>query len=295
MKTMSKPLRFLILDGYPKASRDQFDEVGMKLAWALYRDMLVKYLPDAEYDVWLSSDDLKGGATEEDLKGYAGVLWPGCNLTVYHTDDERATCQVELAKRAYNVGVPGFGSCWGAQVAVYSAGGEVSPHPKGREMGVVRNIATTDAAKTHPMFHGKPHVYSHFVSHDDHITKLPEGGVLLAANEHCCQAVAVKHGKGEFWGVQYHPEYDLHELARLIVAREDRLVKQGLFRGHEDLMAYVDRLEALHDDPARTDLRWQLGIDDHVIQDEMRQREFINWLNALVLPKAGAPPVQRAL
>jgi len=60
-----------------------------------------------------------------------------------------------------------------------------------------------------------------------------------------------------------------------------------MFRGHTDLMEYVDRIEALAADPARTDLRWQLGIDDHVLDDSIRQCEFINWLDKLVLPRVG--------
>lgn len=284
---MSKTLRFLIPDGYPKESREQFDDVGMKLAWVLYRDMLVKYVPGAEYDVWLSSDDPSGAPADSELENYAAILWPGCNLTVYH-DNIRTTCQLDLARRAYECGVPGFGSCWGIQVGAYVAGGRVEPHPDGREMGVVRNIRVTDEGLKHAMFEGKPKVFSHFVSHDDHITQLPKGGVALAGNAHSpVQAAEVKHGKGEFWAVQYHPEYDLHELARLIVAREDRLVKQGLFLGHTDLAEYVERMEALAADPGRRDLRWQLGIDDTVLKDEIRQREFINWLDKLVLPRQG--------
>lgn len=280
--------RFLILDGYPKESRDQFDDVGMKQAWALYRDMLLRYLPEAEYDVWLSSDEPKGGPTDAGLHNYAAILWPGCNLTCYHEDDPRVISHLDLARRAYAAGVPGFGTCWGIQVAIYVAGGRVEPHPKGREMGIARNIQITPEGLRHPFFEGKPPVYSHFVSHDDYITQLPDCAVRLAGNEWSpVQAAAVKYLNGEFWAVQYHPEYDLHEMARLMVAREPKLVKQGLFRGHTDLMEYVDRIEALAADPSRTDLRWQLSIDDHILDDEIRQCEFINWLDKLVLPRMG--------
>lgn len=284
---MEEKLRFLIVDGYPRESREQFDEVGMKLAGVLYRDMLLRYLPDAEYDLWFSSDTPDERPSNDDLANYAGVLWPGCNLTVYH-DDDRVKCHLDVARRAFEVGVPGFGSCWGIQVPAYIAGGTVEPHPQGREMGVVRDIRISEAGQSHPMFRDKPPLYSHFVSHDDYITRLPDGCPALAGNAHApVQAAAIRYLEGEFWGVQYHPEYDLHEMARLIVAREPRLVRQGLFLGHGDLMDYVERLEALHADPARTDLRWQLGIDDSVIDPGIRQREFINWLKYLVLPRAG--------
>jgi len=283
--------RFLIVDGYPKESREQFRQVGMRLAWELYRDMLVAYLPDAQYDIWLSSDPGSQIPTKEDLEKYVGILWPGCNLTVYHFDDPRVACHLELARRAYEVGVPAFGTCWGIQLAVVAAGGEVGPNPKGREMGIGRKIRLTEAGLKHPMYDGKPPVFDGFVSHDDEVKKLPDCATHLAANDFSeIHAVSVTYQRGTFWGIQYHPEYDLHEMARLIVAREDRLIKHGFFRDHADLTAYVDRLEELSANPDCKHLRWQLGIDDNILSTPIRQREFINWIDKLVLPTAGLPP-----
>lgn len=274
---MAKALRFLIVDGYPKSSREQFDDVGMRLAWELYRDMLGKYVPDAAHDVWFASDAPTGAPA--DASDYDGILWPGCNLTVYHDDDPRVTNQLDLARRSFEAGTPQFGTCWGIQIAVYAGGGAVAPNPKGREMGIGRKMRLTEAGRAHPMFKGKPAVYSHFVSHDDEVTELGNGMTLLAGNDFSrVQAVEVKRGNGAFWGIQYHPEYDLHEMARLIVAREEKLVGQGLFLDHDDLVGYVDSLEALAADPGRKDLRWQLGIDDDILSDQTRQCEFINWL-----------------
>ena len=84
---MASP-RFLIVDGYPRESRDQFDDVGMRPAGVLFRDMLHRYLPDAECDIWYVSDSAPERPSRNDLEAYSGVLWPGCNQTVYH-DSER--------------------------------------------------------------------------------------------------------------------------------------------------------------------------------------------------------------
>ena len=120
------------------------------------------------------------------------------------------------------------------------------------------------------------------------MTKVPEGGTLLSGNDFTrVQSLEVKHKKGTFWGLQYHPEYDLHEMARLIVARESKLVPAGFFTGHDDLTQYVNRLENLHEQPDRHDLRWQLAIDDDVLSEETRQCEFANWIEHVVLPRAG--------
>ena len=102
------------------------------------------------------------------------------------------------------------------------------------------------------------------------------------------QALVVTHKKGTFWAIQYHPEYDLHAMARLIVAREELLVKEGFFTGHDDLQSHVDRLEALHKDPGRKDLRWQLAVGDDIIDQGIRQCEVKNWIERLVVPSAGS-------
>lgn len=278
---MSDPA-FLIVDGYPKASRDQFTQVGMTWAGKLYEEMLHRYLPNVPARIWYVQDD--PAPSQAEFKAARALLWPGCNQTVYH-DNAAVNAMVGAARTAYDAGVPQFGSCWGIQVAAFAAGGSVEAHPKGREMGLGRNIALTDEGRTHPMMKDKAPVFTHFVSHDDQVTKLPPGAVRLAGNDWSpVQAAVFKRGKGEFWAVQYHPEYDLHQLARLIVAREARLIKGGMFRDHPDVMAYVDKLEALHADPKRTDLRWQLGISDDLIVAANREREFANWVATVIKP-----------
>jgi GMP synthase (glutamine-hydrolysing) len=283
---MPSVLRFLIIDGYPKASRDEFDVVGMKHAWLLYAEMLKKYLPEANYSVWFPSDN-PIPPDGEGPEHYQGILWTGCNLTIYHADDVRVTRQLEFARKSYEVGTPGFGTCWGLQMAAAAAGGEVRPNPRGREMGIARKIRLTPEGMRHPFLEGKPLVYTGFISHLDEVTQLPPGGTLLASNDFTSvQAIAVEHQKGAFWATQYHPEYDLHEVARLILAREPKLLSERFFQGHDALVEYVEKLEVLFRDPSRKDLRWQLDIDDDVLTDQVRQVEFRNWINKLVLPHA---------
>ncbi|MFH1132679.1 MAG: type 1 glutamine amidotransferase [Pseudomonadota bacterium] len=276
---------FLIIDGYPKESRNQLEAAGMTLAWQLYANMLQRFLPDAEFRVWLPSDttELPDAIGPE---GFCGILWTGCNLTIYHVHEERVTCQIDFAKQAYTVGTPSFGSCWGIQMATVAAGGEVRANPRGREMGLARKIHITTDGQNHPMMRNKPSVYNAFISHEDEVVSLPKDATFLATNDFSrVQAIAVSHKKGNFWATQYHPEYNLYEMACLILAREQKLVPEGFFQGHDDLVHFADRLRSLHQNPQRKDLRWQLDIDDDVISADIRQQEFKNWLETLVLPR----------
>ncbi|GIK97232.1 MAG: hypothetical protein BroJett029_14410 [Alphaproteobacteria bacterium] len=281
---MSATARFLVIDGYNREARDELAAGGAGRAGDLYVKMLKKCLPGAECDVVHPADPgaslPKGAALEQ----YDGIAWTGCSLTIYE-DDPRVGPQIELAKAAFESKVPSFGSCWAAQIAVVAAGGIVRANPRGREMGIARKIGLTPEGRGHPLYIGKSNVFDAFISHVDEITHLPSGSVLLASNAFThVQAVSVTHKGGMFWGLQYHPEYDLHELARLTWCRIDKLVKLGFFRDRDAAESYVSLLETLHQDPGRRDIAWLLGIDDDVMNEDVRLTEVRNWIEQLVLP-----------
>ena len=282
-----KKLKFLISDSYPKESREVFDKFGVTRAGILYAELLLQHLPDAEYDLFYTSDPGVDLPSEDALADYDGILWPGCNLTVYHDHDPRVTKLVDLSNTAYELGIPQFGSCWAAQMAVYAAGGMVAPNPKGREMGIARKINLTSEGKSHPMYDGKSSVFDGFISHDDIITEMPPNSKVLSSNDFTpVQSVEVKYKKGVFWATQYHPEYTLKVVARLILSREEKLTRQGYFGSHEEMVRYSEDLESIYNNTDLKNLRWQYAVDDDVLTDEIRQLEFVNWLNKLVIPTA---------
>src|SRR5712692_6440904 len=154
---------------------------------------------------------------------------------------------------------------------------------------VARQIRLTAEGRRHPMYEGKPDVFDGFISHLDEVTRLPDGGVLLATNEHTrVQALEVRSGQGVFWATQYHPEYELAEMARLIVARADSLIKEGFFADRAALEAKVHRMEALASDPSRKDLRWDVAVEDDILDDQIRQCELRNWVRKMVMPATPA-------
>lgn len=281
---MSDKVRFLVLDGYSKEGREDLQAGGASTAGQLYERMLKRCCGDCTVDILYPGDPdasiPKGAAIEQ----YDGIAWTGSSLTV-HEPDPKVTPQIEFARAAFDAGVPSFGSCWAAQIAVVAAGGLCAVNPKGREMGIARKIELTDAGRAHPMYIGKRSVFDAFISHDDEITHLPPGGVVLSSNSFThVQSVAVTHNGGAFWSLQYHPEYDLHELARLCYCRKQKLTDKGFFQNVDDAQVFVDQLEALYQDPSRMDISWLLGIDEDVINDDLRLREVYNWIEQLVLP-----------
>ena len=199
-KITGAKMNFLIVDGYNCGSRDDLAKAGMKLAADLYLEMLQRELPRAHADLLFPSDPGSQIPAGVALKDYDGILWTGCNATIYEKE-QRVLDQIELAKRGYEVGTPQFGSCWGLQMAAYAAGGDVKANPRGREMGMARRVHLTPQGRKHPMMAGRTEVFEGFISHVDEVTALPRGSQWLATNDWTrVQAIAVKHKKGEFWG-----------------------------------------------------------------------------------------------
>jgi GMP synthase (glutamine-hydrolysing) len=274
-----------ILNCYPRTSRENFDRSNVGHPHDLYAGFLRRYTPRATVDVLFIADDetiLPSGAG---LTSYDGYIWTGSDLTIYHYDDPRVTRQIELARAIYRAGVPCYGSCWAVQMAAVAAGGEVQKSPKGREWGLARDIRRTEAGRESLLLAGKPDRYDGFIMHLDEVTRLPEGGTLLATNEHThVQALEVRHGTGVFWATQYHPEYNLYEMARLIAARAEPLVREGFFETVDQVQAYAGKMRTLHQQPDLQALRQELGVGDDILEAAIREQELRNWIDHLVLP-----------
>ena len=279
----------LVIDGYPKEDRDNLANCGMASAGDLYITMLGRLCPGARFDVLYPSDADSALAPGIEIGDYDGVAWTGCSLTIHDENDPRVARHIELARAAYRAGVPQYGTCWGIQIAAVAAGGIVAANPEGREMGIARKITLSPAGRGHPLYEGKPTSFDGYVSHFDEVTHLPTGGEILAANAFTrVHAITVHHGKGTFWGLQYHPEYDLYQMARLIHCRREALTREGFFTGEDNALAYGAQLEQLHETPDNQALAWQLGVEDDLISDAVRHNEPRNWIERLVIPNMRA-------
>lgn len=277
-------LAVAILNGYPKASRDRFDATDTGHPQDMYADFLKRYVPNVTIDVLFVADESSALPTGANLSAYDGYIWTGSDLTIYHEDDERVTRQVELSKAIYESGVPQYGSCWGVQMAVWAAGGEVKKNPKGREWGIARRIQRTAAGRQSLLLQGKPDVFDGFIMHLDEVTRMPSGGTVLATNDHTrIQAVEVTFSNGTFWATQYHPEYNLREMARLISARTGPLVKEGFFDAEARAAAYAQKMFSLAAAPDSRELQDELAVGLDILDPVIREVELRNWIDHLVL------------
>ncbi len=276
--------RILVVDG-------NVAEVRARQAAALgydsgvgYRRVLHRIDASLQIDIVLAADgaELPAGVGLDD---YDGVTMTGSALNIYNGGPP-VTRQIDLAKAVFAAGVPFFGSCWGLQVAVTAAGGQVHANPQGREFGFARRIVLTAAGRGHPLFAGKPAVFEAPTIHRDGIAALPAGAEILAFNDFGVQAAAFTFGRGTFWGVQYHPEYDYLDIAAAAERYGNTLVSEGMFRDRPALDVFAAELRTLQANPSDTTLLWKHALGSAVQTETLRLLEIRNWLEAEVLPRS---------
>jgi GMP synthase (glutamine-hydrolysing) len=162
----------------------------------------------------------------------------------------------------------------------------VRRNPKGRELGFGRGIRLTEAGRKHPMYIGKPDVFNAPTVHLDEVEALPEGSVVLATNAVSDVQSAEIHINGAVaWGVQYHPEYPLREIAAIVRRIGSGLIEEGFFLDENDIKAFAGELDALDQNPADKRLAWRHGISKNVLDTRLRVSEVANWIEFHVLPK----------
>ncbi|GAA4174467.1 type 1 glutamine amidotransferase [Gryllotalpicola koreensis] len=166
---------------------------------------------------WWSDDglelDIRPGADglPESLDGYAGLVLLGGGFLP--SDDERAPwlpAERALTSAALAASLPTLGICLGGQLLAEVAGGEVRGKHGRPERGST-SIGLTDAATGDALLAGIPGSISMIENHQDSITALPSGAVLLASStDHPNQAFRLGDAA---WGLQFHPEVAAADLA----------------------------------------------------------------------------------
>ncbi len=280
-------LRFLVVDGNPLERREAHQREFGKAPGTAYGDALLAVSPRGSgYDICFPADEGANLPLGAAIADYDGVALTGSSLHLWKRD-AAVERQIELAREIFRSRTAFFGSCWGVQMASVAAGGDVQKNPLGRELGIARNINLSDVGRKHPLLAGRPAAYDAPAIHLDIVTLPPPDCTVLASNALSpVQAAEIRHDGGVFWGVQYHPEFSLTEVAVILRRLADNMVTEGFSAGREASLAYAQALITLDGDRTRTDLAWHHGITADVLDDARRMTEIRNWIDHQVKPMA---------
>lgn len=161
-----------------------------------------------------------------DLADADGWIVTGARSSVYD-DDPWIERLLDWIEGAVDAEAPLLGVCYGHQALCAAAGGVVTQHPRGWELGTVE-VELTPAGREDPLFEGFPGAFLVQATHEDYVAMAPPGARTLAGNPHTAvQAVAIGPAAR---GVQFHPEVTAEIEDDFVARRKDLVPSPPLVR-----------------------------------------------------------------
>lgn len=124
-----------------------------------------------------------------------GIILSGGPASVYDQDAPQLSYRITEKFQC-----PVLGICYGLQVIAAGLGGEVRPSPN-REYGYARLVVTDRGS---PIFRNLPEEMDVWMSHGDHVIRVPDGFRVTARTADALNAF--EDLSGRIFGVQFHPE-----------------------------------------------------------------------------------------
>ena len=150
--------KLLIVEGNLSEENNKFSAEGIQTHTESLKDSLNYYTKDLQFDVINPSSDKSLESTKNKLSIYDGLIWGGSSLNIYNDTPEirrQIGFMKECLKKVRNI----LAICWGMQVAVTAAGGEVKKADDSH-IGIANEIIINENGLTHPIYKDKEKIFN---------------------------------------------------------------------------------------------------------------------------------------
>ncbi len=258
--------KILIVEGNLREENQSFTDGGIKTHTESLKDSIAYFTDKIEIDVVNPSSDKNISDKVTDLDKYHGLIWGGSSLNIYN-DTIEIRRQIEFMRECQKKIKKILAICWGLQVAVTVAGGQVKRCTNGSHRGIALNIEINNDGLQHPIYKNKGKIFNTPAFNFDEVTKLPKNSKLLASNPiNKVMGVNFQSAVSDIWGIQYHPEITYDKMISLIHFRKERLLNNNAFVDEQEINNHVR----------------MIAEENKITNKDLRMRELENWLNYLL-------------
>ena len=257
--------RLLIVEGNLREENESFSEVGIETHTESLKDSLNYFSNALKFDVVNPSSDENFDIIKDKLSNYDGLIWGGSSLNIYNNTPEIRR-QIEFMKVCQKKVKNILAICWGMQVAVTAAGGEVKK-AESSNIGIANEIVINENGLNHPIYKNKDKKFNSPAFNFDEVYKIPDNALCLASNKtNKIQSLFFKINKTNVWGLQYHPEITYEKMINLIEFRKDRLIEnRKVFKNENEIQSHISLIKN----------------EIQMTTKEKRMTELKNWLNQI--------------
>jgi GMP synthase (glutamine-hydrolysing) len=261
-----KNLNILICEGNTPKEGKIFQDAGILTHTESLKESLSYYNKSLQIDVLNPCLELDFNEIVPKLKKYDGLIWGGSSLNIYN-DTPEIRRQITFMRECFKNIKKMLAICWGMQVAVTAAGGEVKKAVNGSHIGIANDIELTKEGLNNPLYKEKSNKFNTPAFNFDEVVTIPNEAVCLASNKiNKIQGLNFKSGVSEIWGLQYHPEITYKKMIDIIKFRKDALIKKrNRFKDKEEINIHINFIEE----------------EIKISEKDSRMLELKNWLNII--------------
>ena len=258
-------LNILIVEGNLREENQSFSNVGIQTHTESLKDSLYYFSKNFDFDVFNPSSDKNLSEIKSKLSNYDGLIWGGSSLNIYNNTPEiikQIEFMRECQKKVKNI----LAICWGMQVAVTAAGGEVKKADRSH-IGIAKEITINAEGLEQPIYNTKNNNFNSPAFNFDEVITLPDKAICLASNRiNKIQSLYFEINDSKIWGLQYHPEISYEKMISLIKFRKDRLIKKRkVFKDETEVINHISLIKS------------------EILNSDKSQRmlELKNWINII--------------
>ena len=261
-----RDLNILICEGNTPEEGKVFTDVGIPTHTESLKESLANFNTNLKIDVLNPCLELDLNQIVPNLNKYDGLIWGGSSLNIYN-DTPEIRRQISFMKECFKNINKILAICWGMQVAVTAAGGEVKKGVNGSHIGIANEVQLTDSGINNSFYKDKSKKFNTPAFNFDEVVTVPQNSVHLAFNKiNNIQGLNFKSGVSEIWGLQYHPEITYEKMIDIIKFRKKALIEnRKRFQNEEEINNHIN------------------FIKDEIKISEKNSRmvELRNWLNII--------------
>ena len=257
--------KILIAEGNLKEENQNFSKAGIQTHTESLVETLNHFNEHLEFDIVNPSSDQNIDIIKDKLINYDGLIWGGSSLNIYDNTIEIQK-QIEFMKECQKKVKNILAICWGMQLAVTAAGGEVKKAEK-PHIGIANEISINENGRKYSIYKGKNFKFNSPAFNFDEVVRLPNKAICLASNKtNKIQSLFFQINDTKVWGLQYHPEIKYEKMIQLIEFRKDKLINfRKAFKDKKDIGNHIDYIKS------------------EILNSNQDQRmiEIKNWLNMI--------------
>ena len=261
-----KELNILVCEGNTPEEGKIFQDVGIPTHTESLKESLAYYNKNLKINVINPCLELDLNEIIPKLRTYDGLIWGGSSLNIYN-DTPEIRRQILFMKECFKSVKKILAICWGMQVAVTAAGGEVKKGVNGSHIGIANDIEITNEGLKNPLYKNKSNKFNTPAFNFDEVVTTPKDSIHLASNKiNKIQGLNFKSGVSEIWGLQYHPEITYTKMINIIKFRKEALIqKRNRFKNEEEINSHINFIEK----------------EIKISEKNSRMLELRNWLNII--------------